>query len=793
MKKYNVIILIILLFGQVNLFAKNTDSLKVVLKNAKPNEEVEVLKELISAYNFKKVDSAFLYINKILERKNIKKDPNNYIYALNTKGINLWGISKFDSALYYLDIAETQIPNITDSSLIARVYQYKAIVYNGLSEYALALEYFKYENNYISENDLSSKIRIWQNIGTVYLNINSWDNATKYIFMANKSLEELQDSSLLIMSYYLLASIHFETQSYAESKIYYDKSIEMSDRLNELGKKTSFLNALGMLYKTWGKLDSALIIYEQAIVLSEKYGNPETIASILGNIGNIYQNKDDFKTALSYHKASLDTAKKYNVKKSIAIQQANTGYDLYKLGLFNEAKLLLEEAYKLCTELKMLTITQEILGYLSEVYFATGDLHKAYLTEQEYNNLTDSINNETKINEIENLKILHKTEKKEHENQTLKQEALSKELSIKIKNIVIITVSLLAILALILFFIILINRKKLSLRNAEILNQKEEIEMQSEELKNSLEQITELSDFKDEITQMLVHDLKNPLNVLLNIPESISLQEKEEIRKSSEYQIFNLVMNILDVKKYEEAELITYPKKISISKICKKIISLQNYTIKQKIITVVNQTAYENFVKADEDLTERILSNLFLNALKYTPNNGQINISCEKINNSFTKIKITDNGKGIEEKELSNIFEKYQQTGTKIKYSTGLGLTFCKIAVEKHGGKIGIESDKEKGTTVWFTLPGISSESKIPKEIIENIKIELLPKEKKILLEFLPQLEKIDISEITTFRKIFKIIEAENLGNKEWREALKNSVYACNDEYYSNLINLIKK
>ncbi len=142
---------------------------------------------------------------------------------------------------------------------------------------------------------------------------------------------------------------------------------------------------------------------------------------------------------------------------------------------------------------------------------------------------------------------------------------------------------------------------------------------------------------------------------------------------------------------------------------------------------------------------------------------------------------------------MKTIFDKYKQAGSKIKYSTGLGLAFCKIAVEKHGGKIVIKSNKNKGTVVCFTLPIAEIEETKQTEITPKLEIVLTKTERESLLEIQPELENIDISEITTFRKIFKTIEEQNLGNKSWREALKKSVYAGNEVGFQNLISKINK
>jgi signal transduction histidine kinase len=107
------------------------------------------------------------------------------------------------------------------------------------------------------------------------------------------------------------------------------------------------------------------------------------------------------------------------------------------------------------------------------------------------------------------------------------------------------------------------------------------------------------------------------------------------------------------------------------------------------------------------ELVNRVLYNLVGNALKFTPNDGWVRCGIS-FNSETICFSIADNGYGIPAEHRHKVFEKYGQAGTRSdqrKYSTGLGLAFCKMAVEAHGGRIGLESEVDKGSTFWFSLP----------------------------------------------------------------------------------------
>ncbi len=112
-------------------------------------------------------------------------------------------------------------------------------------------------------------------------------------------------------------------------------------------------------------------------------------------------------------------------------------------------------------------------------------------------------------------------------------------------------------------------------------------------------------------------------------------------------------------------------------------------------------------VVCDAGVIRRVLTNLVVNAVKFTPSSGQIAVSVRG-NGSEVKVEVVDTGPGIPPEYHQKVFEKYGQVEAArhgAKHSTGLGLTFCKLAVEAHGGQVGLESAAGAGSTFWIVLP----------------------------------------------------------------------------------------
>jgi len=298
----------------------------------------------------------------------------------------------------------------------------------------------------------------------------------------------------------------------------------------------------------------------------------------------------------------------------------------------------------------------------------------------------------------------------------------------------------------------------------------------------------EINNVKTELTQMLVHDLKNPLTAIIASTENGTGQQVKQAGNT----MLNLIMNILDVSKFESQKMELRKTTISAQELIVKAKMQVEYSLKSKNIelkTIVD----ENFVfNIDIDLAVRVFVNIITNSIKYTQSNYPIEIRISKEINDFATITIKDNGMGIPADKLQYIFDKYEQADRSIAYSTGIGLSFCKMAVEAHGGSIGALSIENEGTTLWFTLP-VTDEKPEKNLLVEtkDIAISLNNHEKEQLKELYPLLKKLDVNEISAFKRIIKIIENKNLGNEAWREKLKNSVYFCNQELYSKLIELI--
>jgi PAS domain S-box-containing protein len=222
---------------------------------------------------------------------------------------------------------------------------------------------------------------------------------------------------------------------------------------------------------------------------------------------------------------------------------------------------------------------------------------------------------------------------------------------------------------------------------------------------------------KDRFISILAHDLKSPFNSLLGLSEELSenirqfdIEEIENLAillNKSARSAYILLEDILTWARTQKGKIPFEPQCLSFKDICKNIFEILKPTADLKNITINYFESDHLIVFADIYMLKTVLRNLVSNAIKFTNKNGAINIEAIENSENVT-ISVSDNGVGITPDSLIKLFDMsqiYSTVGTAKESGTGLGLLLCKEFVERHGGKIWVESEIEKGSNFKFTLP----------------------------------------------------------------------------------------
>jgi signal transduction histidine kinase len=342
--------------------------------------------------------------------------------------------------------------------------------------------------------------------------------------------------------------------------------------------------------------------------------------------------------------------------------------------------------------------------------------------------------------------------------------------------------------------------QELEYKNIRILEQKDLTDKQSEKLREAYEEIKRLESFRQQMVQMMIHDLKNPLNVILNMTDSdaIPARPKSVIRQIS-YEMLDLILNLLEVQKFKEMKMMVENENIHLYSLVKSLtdkLTLLFVNASIELKTSVPQTCWIN---ADRHIVNRILTNILSNSIKHTPSGGEIQLIAKQKDKEIL-FEIKDNGNGIPEDQLSSVFEMYGQGGKmEVMYnnSTGIGLAYCRHAVEALGGKIGIKSEYGKGTMVWFSLSaGDVSEDIYPKDITGRIEI-IIPEfglsaeDIEYISPYINDLKLINICEVTEILSVTKKITCfENARILRWKESVEETLFSANEKRYRELIDI---
>ena len=230
-------------------------------------------------------------------------------------------------------------------------------------------------------------------------------------------------------------------------------------------------------------------------------------------------------------------------------------------------------------------------------------------------------------------------------------------------------------------------------------------------------ELVKLEKLKTELFNMVIHDLKGAISEIianLDILSYTASEENQEFVDSAKTgcdALYRMVFDLLDIARLEERKIDLIYEKINPQDLIKESLSRLFGLFRMKeleFVEVFPPSGKPEYFRGDRGIILRILQNLLINAMNHSPLGERIEIGYNNERNSEITFFVKDYGPGVPEEHKKAIFDKYFQLEKKGNggiYTTGLGLTFCKMAVEAHRGKIGIESRYGQGSRFLFTLP----------------------------------------------------------------------------------------
>ncbi len=678
------ILLLFLLIYSIQFYSQEAlnkvDFLKESLKKEKKDtSRISIILKIAKEFNKKSPDSTFVYLKKALELSKKIGDP------------------KFKGEVYY-DLG---------------------IYYFDFFKYGKAIEFYEKALGIFEDNkNLKYVAGLNNRIGYCYSQLLTEDKAIQYYLQSlNIYQTSLNDLDGVAMNLIDIGNLYYSHGNYEFATNYFEEALVIYQKLEDKdGISICYIN-LGNSISEEGNYEGGLVYYFKSMDISKELKDELSLAVNYNNIGDSYIKLERYNEAISYFLKSIEIAHKENDKELMALLNMNMSDVYLRQGRVNESIASAHKSLKISKEIQNVEYEADNLLFLSRGNEKLGNINQSLVYLKKYQVLKDSLISIDKRQKVALYKALNDLEKNRL---TINELSAKNELSqIKYENekkisyVLIIAVTLFS-----LFLIIYINmyasRKKaynlLEYKNYLVKTMNDEIQVQS----GNLEQMNHT---KDKFFSIIAHDLKNPFNSILGFSDLLIENFKDydddkkikflKIIKVSSQKASNLLSDLLLWANNQSGNLKFEPRKVDVSLVVVDVLSLVQIQAANKNITIYNNLDSNIISNIDENMISTVFRNLLSNAIKFTFENGEIQLYSIVRPNSV-EICVKDNGTGIPLEDQNGLFEievKNTSIGTANEHGSGLGLILCKDFIEKHGGNIWVKSEPGIGSEFWFSLP----------------------------------------------------------------------------------------
>lgn len=466
-------------------------------------------------------------------------------------------------------------------------------------------------------------------------------------------------------------------------------------------------NNLGIALMEQGRLEDALVQFRLAVDLAKQTDRPYTYALLMSNFGELYQRMGDTATARDYLKNAfneLETVQSDWVRLRSLRHLARVKS---MEGDFPGAIADAREAYSLAQAINSASEQMSCLEALVEVHEAGGDYRNALQVSREAAALQEQILSQRVRNQaiIRSVDLDFASQQEligqlQLKNQVAALEAanlrsLQRAQSFQRNGLLVGSLFLIAAL------VIMLGQFR-TIKNSRLLLQEQQYE-----LTRSNKELRRLMQQKDDFVGIVAHDLRNPLNAILNSvmllkddvePGSLSEEMLGYVQQSSQ-QMEQIISDLLDLERLNQEEIGSKLQALDIDTAVRGCVQRLMPSARVKRQKVAIDSARELHALGEEKLLVQILDNLISNAIKYAPMGGQIHISSHQLEDGSVRLDIEDDGPGIPLEKRDQLFTKFSRIDSKptnFEPSTGLGLYLAQKLAEHQSAKI-TYADREGG------------------------------------------------------------------------------------------------
>lgn len=758
---FQVGMLILLVFSSNFLFTQNLDSLWVVWNNSQraDTSRMKAMKDIAwHTTIYINADSGEILARELMDFAIDKNNLKIQATCLKTIGLASYLRSNYKEALQYYDKALIKAYEAEDKVEVSNILNNIGVSNKALGNYDKALESHFKSLKIKEELGLKRSMSFsYNNIGVIYSIQRNHPMAIEYFHKNLKICEELNMVPQIASANLNIGLLYIEQENYKQALEYLIKSEEPFKALNHKFGLCTLYNSIGVVYKGLGDLEKANEYYQKSLALATELDNRPLIGNVYRNLGNVYLLQDNTDEAMKSFRKNLEINLELGEKRRIVAAKIDIGALHLDMNQPLLAKKWCEEAYLQAIEYNYLEEIMSSCKYLNRAYKQLGDINKAYRFQEEYYASRDSLDKLENEVEVTSLLMKYKYEKQhladslamveERLNTKLiYQENINREKD-RQRTFLFGGIIVLIIAGMLYIWLLSVrkNNKRLEEKNKLIEFEKQ----RAEELEHSKEIF--FSNVSHELRTPLTLIL-GPLDNLINQTENVDIKRELDIMRRNANRLYSMINELLELYKLESGKIKLSVRKIEFVSLVHRLVQSFEPLVNQKKINLhFNTDVNDCFVYVDSEKIEKVISNLLSNAFKFTDLGGEIIIDLACVNNDeFIEIRVSDNGIGIPNDKVENVFDRFYQVNDSDKRGyegTGIGLSLTKELVELHQGEIRVESEVGRGSTFIIKLHKGSNHLKEDEIVIED-PLRVVPVLKTDLTEPISSIEAEDTEHI---------------------------------------------
>ena len=529
--------------------------------------------------------------------------------------------------------------------------------------------------------------------------------AIEYFMKSLGFYERLGDESKTGIALMHLGHTFELAGSYDKALEYLKRSQSVNQRIGNRFNEAWALVNIGVTYSRMNQVDTALNYYQRSLKIAEQIKDQRLILTNLDNIGGKYSMMKDFEKANQYLQRAYKLSEESGTNSRTVYITGNLAENYFYMGQFDSARIFGEKQLELAINSGLISEQKVAYYVLAQVYDSLNDHQSAYGALQKYITVNDTIFSREKSRQIEELRESYESEQKEQAIASLEKEKKAEQFK---RN----TFAGVALLFLFIGGLLYNNQRIKARKNKELLNKEKEVD-----------------EMKSKFFANITHEFRTPLTLILGPIEmmkseavSPKIHQHLDVMKTNASRLLELINQLLELSKIEAGSLKLKAFPGNIVPLVKGVVmSFESIAQKKGILLKVESVNEDMKVYFDREKLEKILINLISNAIKFTPEGGQILVELTNTEH-YLDIKIKDSGTGIPEKDLEFIFDRfYQSDKTGGSMGTGIGLALTKELIELHHGSIEVKSEEGVGTDFCVQLPVGDVHLSEGQKIIEEI------------------------------------------------------------------------